>query len=349
MVSKRKYKTYKKKYIRRTINKNKKRTTKHVKKNKKIYRKKTLKKIKLNKKGGNTKSTATNNYKGENCAPTRSDKQEIKESCYKKGDIDYFIKEIGIEVNNNNDNEDYYRKVKDYYTDNKKCSDESCWYEKISDKKKKKKLKQRFRPRAAEKIINSNEWLTSVNILEVLRQYEKIYDNFDFIGPSPIDYNHNFNPDENVLECVTDELCKFNLEQFIESGKNKLGIVFNLDTHDKGGSHWVAMFLDLNKDEIYYFDSNGDPIPKRLKKFVKEIKKQGKKLDRSIKYKDNEGTIHQRSNSECGLYVLFFIITLLKEKDIFNKDRRMSFDDFVNERIPDTYVERLRKILFNKE
>ena len=36
-----------------------------------------------------------------------------------------------------------------------------------------------------------------------------------------------------------------------------MGIVFNLDPHDKPGSHWVSMYVDLNNGGIYYFDSYG--------------------------------------------------------------------------------------------
>ncbi len=34
-----------------------------------------------------------------------------------------------------------------------------------------------------------NEWLTSIDILNVMKQYEDKHDDFDFIGPSPIDFD----------------------------------------------------------------------------------------------------------------------------------------------------------------
>ena len=39
------------------------------------------------------------------------------------------------------------------------------------------------------------------------------------------------------------------------SGLRKLGIVINFDPHYKGGSHWVGMYMDINKGGIYFFDS----------------------------------------------------------------------------------------------
>ena len=36
---------------------------------------------------------------------------------------------------------------------------------------------------------------------------------------------------------------------------NKIGVIFNLDKHDQSGSHWVAMFIDLENKFFFYFDS----------------------------------------------------------------------------------------------
>ena len=46
-------------------------------------------------------------------------------------------------------------------------------------------------------------------------------------------------------KCVWEELCKFELEKQIEKGKNKIGIIFNLDKHYQSGSHWVSLFIDI--------------------------------------------------------------------------------------------------------
>jgi hypothetical protein len=46
---------------------------------------------------------------------------------------------------------------------------------------------------------------------------------------------------------------------------------------------------------------------------------------------------HQKTNTECGMYVLYIIISLLK-KDTYPNFKKI---------IPDSKVESLRKILFN--
>ena len=63
----------------------------------------------------------------------------------------------------------------------------------------------------------------------------------------------------------------------IINGKNKkcpitkIGIVPNLDEHWQGGSHWVALFADLVKGQIYFFDSYGYRPEPRLRGLAKRI------------------------------------------------------------------------------
>ena len=77
-------------------------------------------------------------------------------------------------------------------------------------------------------------------------------------------------------------MCTFDLKSQIQSGKTKVGIIFNLDPHNKGGSHWVALFVDCKKHKIYYFDSYGDPIPERIMRLVKTIKEQAREMKKSF-------------------------------------------------------------------
>ena len=57
-----------------------------------------------------------------------------------------------------------------------------------------------------------NTWLTSVDIEKVMKQYERKYNHFEFIGPSPIDFDHH----KIYGECVWEELCKFSLQDNIK-------------------------------------------------------------------------------------------------------------------------------------
>ena len=175
------------------------------------------------------------------------------------------------------------------------------------------------------------EWLSSIDIMKVMSQYEKKYNNFVFIGPSPIDFD-----DKKLFgTCVWEKLCKFNLKKYIENNKSKIGIILNLDPHYKGGSHWVALFVDLEKKFIFYFDSNGDKIPKRIYILVNKIIKQGNNLNINLKYMSNEGKEHQMKDGQCGMYSLYFIIELLKgiKKPEYFKNYRIKDEEMRDYRI----------------
>jgi len=217
------------------------------------------------------------------------------------------------------------------------CHSEACWlrHQCIKHNINKNLWDDTFAPPSpTEWKKNPNEWLTSVDIDKVMKQWEKSYKCFEFIGPSPIDYDkhHLFG------ECVWEELCKFSLLDMKKRGKNKIGVIFNLDPHYKEGSHWVALFINIRKKQIYYFDSYGEKIPRKILKFAKEVQKQGRHIKEEFVLHQVKKR-HQYSESECGMYSLYFIIQLLKDRP---------FSYFQNHKIPDSHMTKLRKIYFNQ-
>ena len=97
--------------------------------------------------------------------------------------------------------------------------------------------------------------------------------------------------------------------------KRKLGVVFNLDDHDGPGTHWVSMFIDLDEKIIFYYDSALNAVPQEVSKLKREIMKQGKNLEQPIHFDYMQNDVSQQStNTECGMYSLFFLITLLTRK-----------------------------------
>ena len=216
------------------------------------------------------------------------------------------------------------------------CSNEKCWLNQhfIKNNLDKQMKKYTFAPNSPSSWkTNPNEWLTSLDIDNVMMQYENKYPSFIFMGPSPIDFDKK----KIFGQCVWNELCNFNLKNLIKKNINKVGIIFNTDPHYLQGSHWICMFIDIKKKFIFYFDSNGDKIPKEIAILVKRITKQGENLDINFQYYENK-IEHQKSNTECGMYVLYVISELVK-----NKRGPKSFD----KRVSDNEMEKLRKVLFN--
>lgn len=221
------------------------------------------------------------------------------------------------------------------------CKKESCWINYIVKKQQNKhKFISSFAPLSpASWKKNKNEWLSSVDIHNVMKQYERKYKCFEFIGPSPIDFNsHMLNG-----ECVWQELCEFELKQQMLNKKTKIGVIFNTDPHDKPGSHWVSLFINIKRREIYYFDSAGNKIPRLIMDFVNKVMEQGLKLNPPIKFTfdQNYPIEHQYKNTECGMYSIYFIIHMLEDK--FTKQYLKTH------RLSDEYIETFRKKYYNDE
>lgn len=160
-------------------------------------------------------------------------------------------------------------------------------------------------------------WLTTSHIYEVLKQYENIYPDFEFIATVPIDFDQLFK-----------EICHLDLQNFFTNNKKKFGLVFNLDPHYKSGSHWVALYCEFsdNKNEIHFFDSVGHGPHKEIQVLMDRFKRKAEKLGiKDIDVKINTIS-HQKKNSECGVYCIYFILNKLKNNEL--KDRVS--DDEIN-------------------
>jgi len=235
------------------------------------------------------------------------------------------------------------------------CNKEDCWLDVIRDPDEKKKLdKFLFSPDHPKEWIKDHDaWLSNYDINDVLRQYEAKYANFEYIEATPIDFDKK--PKSMNGECVREDLCKFSLAEHIRKGKTKIAIVFNLGKHDEDGSHWMAMFIDVQHALIFYFDSASNPTPDEVTLFKDRIIEQGKNLNtqkmKSIdfRYETNGSFEHQKTDSECGMYVMYFIITMITHKTSAGKHLNTEelVHYFKSVRIPDEEVFKKRKELFN--
>jgi hypothetical protein len=221
------------------------------------------------------------------------------------------------------------------------CNKESCWLKQRAEFGKiESDAADSFAPESPEEWKkNPNEWLSSIEIMDVMKQYEKAYKCFDFIGPSPID----FDTKKLYGECVWDELCNFSVETQLKNGKTKVGIIFNTDPHDKPGQHWISMFVNIKNNSIFFFDSVGDKAPPEIMKLVERIKEQGLKLNpkKVFKFDSNEGIEHQYGNTECGVYSLYFIVHMLEDK---------TTDHYLKTHVlKDEYINKFRHVYFNDD
>ena len=240
---------------------------------------------------------------------------------------------------NTNESYEIWKALKQHYT--KMCNKESCWIKQIAkNTPMEKELLDDFSPESPpEWKKNPNEWLSSLDITNVMRQYERTYECFEFLGPSPIDF------DTKKLrgDCVWEELCRFSIDEQIKKKKTKIGIIFNTDPHYKSGEHWISLFINIKKGKIFFFDSAGATIPPQIKKFVEKVQAQGKRMKHPIHFTfdENYPTEHQYKNTECGIYSIFFIVHMLEDK--------ITGDYLKDHILKDEYMEKFREVYFNKE
>lgn len=305
---------------------------------KKLKRYKKTKRNRIKKGSGKSKTRKMIKLK---CGPKRA--KQLHFSCfddktiYKLRDL-WNLRHADVKIHSND--------VKEIWSILQKnmsqiCNKESCWLkQQFTNGELDKELKTFFAPSSpTEWKKNPNEWLTSIDIINVMKQYEDAYKCFDFIGPTPIDFDTRLQ----YGECVWQELCDFNVEKQLKAGKTKIGIIFNLDPHTEDGSHWVSMFIHIKKGKgkIFFFDSVGDPAPQEVINFVKRVQKQGEQLKIPFTFDQNHPTEHQYGDSECGIYSLYFIVHMLEDKH--------TTEYFKKHILSDKYMASFRKIYFNEE
>lgn len=214
-----------------------------------------------------------------------------------------------------------------------KCTTQKCWSQQefiryMDQKAKDEFTKYTFRPDSPN---GKFEWLSTYNINDVMEQYENSYDGFKFFGAVPMDF----------AELHGIEVGDINYAKYHKQGINKIGVIFNLDNHDQPGSHWTAMYTDLDKGHIFYFDSFGVKAEPRVRALMRQqanyLKSIGKNVD-EIRVDYNK-VQHQKLGSECGVYSVNFLIRMARGDD---------FDKLCSIPISDEAINKCRLVYFDK-
>ena len=216
------------------------------------------------------------------------------------------------------------------------CDNEICWLKQDFMKSSNlvDELMDNFKPLMPKSWKkNDREWLNTLDILEVMNQYEVKYPDFEFMGPVPIDFDTKLG----FGQCVANELCNINVKTLLKRGKKKVGVVFNLDKHNQPGSHWVALFCDMEKCEICYWDSFAVKPEKEIVDLIDKLKNQCLKHGKKMVVKINN-IRHQYKNTECGMYCIYFLTSLLDGK---------TFESIIKNIIDDNKMNKKRKEFFS--
>lgn len=207
-----------------------------------------------------------------------------------------------------------------------KCNDtEWCWLDQsfLKTDKDNHNLEKQFKPRGPKKL---NDWLSTTDIDDAMKLYEQFFPSFRFFGPVPIDFDG-----------LNTELLELKIARLYKEGKHYIGIIFNLDPHYKSGSHWVAMYVDIPKGGIYYYDSYAVcDLPKEIKKLknslIKNMTEFHKSIGSNVKVHYDCNTYrHQYKNSECGVFSMYFILEMLRGRTFKSVTSNIILDDEIRQ------------------
>jgi len=184
-------------------------------------------------------------------------------------------------------------------------------------------------------MVNPTEWLSSIDIENVEKQYMKLFKKYKFLGCIPIDFDLK----SKSGKCLVNFLCSLKIKDLISQGFYQYGIVFNTDKHDGPGQHWFALYCDIRPELEYgrvtYFDSYANKPESEIKVLMSRWKTEVDSLNlfkKPLELSRNT-TKHQFKDSECGMYSLYFHHCCLLEIPM-------------DERIPDDVMNKFRQLLF---
>jgi hypothetical protein len=234
-------------------------------------------------------------------------------------------------------------------------------------------LSKKFRPLMDEDWEkNDHEFVDTVSIYNVMKQYEDYYSDFESLGAFPSNFMKRKSKEDSG-QCKIDKVCHFSLSDFLLKGKKHLGIVMNFDPNYKKGSHWVCFYANFDPSDVrygfYYYDSYGLEEHKAVASFYNLLKTQlndlrnnwSKNEEINALFKEDmlpdnmKKTLkskrifsfsrntqrHQLKDSECGMFsIVTLVLCIEQKKTIPEIIQKMLFSG------SDDTVHALRKKLF---
>lgn len=125
-----------------------------------------------------------------------------------------------------------------------------------------------------------NNYMTSIEVL---------YPSFKFLGVYPC----NFYTDKHKVRKIYDLVFIY----------HKLAMIINTGREYTLGEHWVCLCFDTCKQEIYYYDSGGNPPTHCIQIYINSLLN-GDFSDYQFRYNT---IVSQTNGSDCGVYTTEYI------------------------------------------
>ncbi len=266
------------------------------------------------------------------CAPYHKQFYKKHKTCFKKAQLIDIATHLNLKFNKSKTTvQDLWVQINERMNSECAHGDEVCWVQNTNNIHSNTHLPKQ----PLEWKQNPHTWLTNLDILNVMTQYEKKYKKVKVLGVFPIDVNEKYG----LSQCISEEICNLKLSKFKD--QNSFACVFNTDKHYQSGSHWVAVYFNTRKTSknygFYYFNSLASKMPVEILNFGNSIKNQIKDTDFELSQNNVQ---KQFQNTECGMFCLHFIIQCLKNK---------SFNQIINDDTYDKQVHELRNKLFRRQ
>jgi hypothetical protein len=192
---------------------------------------------------------------------------------------------------------------------------------------------------------NSSDWLSNINIDKTLQKWAVEFDDLYVYPFCMSDFYKTKGSLATIRPC---DVLAGKASQKIASGTvtrpcKRMCCVLNTDVSTGRGIHWVCMFVDCTKSPITieYFNSAGNPpflnAVKWMEQTRAEFMKSGCAGTVAVDTISVTSVPHQESDSECGVYCLFYIRKRLEGTPL---------QYFMDKRIPDADMSEFRKYLF---
>jgi len=192
-------------------------------------------------------------------------------------------------------------------------------------------------------------WLSNYNLDETLMKWAIEYNDFYYCPFAMIDFektnillNRILMSDVFNGTYASDEMVYLSEKfGFVKRPNKCFGCIINTDVSTGPGQHWMAIFVDMGTDPctVEFFNSTGEKAQAVIQRWQH---KQKEDIETNLKKKAivvdaTKGMEHQKQNSECGVYSLYYIRLRLEGKPI---------EYFSNDRIPDKHMNEFRTFLF---
>ncbi len=238
------------------------------------------------------------------CAPNSKQTYETYQTCYSLESLTKIAEAYNIYIakdyiNTNLPHKKLWNAIDRKLTKKTNCKTEWCWrdlyfIERLYDEDIDNFTFKPYAPDGGKYALLGTHKLT-----HILSQYDKLYPNFRYVGTYSLDF----------ARVGDNKIRNFNLNDIVKNNITKFAFIFNLKPIKIKVGHWVALFVSTGNDKIQldYFDSYGDPPPKEIKRFMNKIIRQARSLNKKT-YTNINYVRHQLKDTECGMYVTYFIV-----------------------------------------